>query len=154
MSSKPGPRVLLTVGINASPILFINGLLEWWWTTWFSRLGLGVSIYSWLLSASNPSSWYISICCHLTIVNLLSISAGWDVKVVLPSSQKSWIGTLSPYPKIQVCNCSPWIGKAFHVKEITKGNYFYPKDDGNGELTSNSRPLKNGELVSLQVFEY
>ena len=71
------------------------------------------------------------------------------MKVVLPSSQKSWIGKLSLYPKIQVCNRSP--GKAFHIKEIIKGNYFYPKEDGNGELTSSSRPLKNGELVSPQV---
>jgi tubulin---tyrosine ligase len=89
-----------------------------------------------------------SICCHLT---QWSILAGWDVKVVLPSSQKSWIGRLSLYIKIQVRNCSPCIGKAYHIKEIVKGNYFYPKGDGNGELTSSSRPLKNGELVSLQV---
>jgi len=60
---------------------------------------------------------------HLTRV------LGWDVKVVLPNSQKSWIG------------------KAYHINEIVRGNYFYPKEDGNGELTSSSRPLKNGELA-------
>ncbi|KDR85012.1 hypothetical protein GALMADRAFT_233573 [Galerina marginata CBS 339.88] len=54
---------------------------------------------------------------------------GWDVKVVLPSSQKSWIG------------------KAYHIKEITKGNYFYPKEDGTGEISLISRPLNHGELA-------
>ncbi|KAJ7103509.1 survival protein sure-like phosphatase/nucleotidase [Mycena belliarum] len=56
---------------------------------------------------------------------------GWDVKVVLPSSQKSWIG------------------KAFHITEITKGRYFYPtKPDGlSGETSPISRPLKDGEVA-------
>ncbi|KAJ7492595.1 survival protein sure-like phosphatase/nucleotidase [Mycena latifolia] len=56
---------------------------------------------------------------------------GWDVKVVLPSSQKSWIG------------------KAFHITEITKGRYFYPtKPDGlTGETSPTSRPLKDGEVA-------
>ncbi|KIM48181.1 hypothetical protein M413DRAFT_223900 [Hebeloma cylindrosporum] len=49
--------------------------------------------------------------------------------VVLPSAQKSWIG------------------KAYHIKEITKGNYFYPKEDGSGDITLNSRPLKEGEIA-------
>jgi hypothetical protein len=39
-------------------------------------------------------------------------------------------------------------GKAYHIKEITKGSYFYPKSDGLGEVAESSRPLKNGELVS------
>ncbi|EAU93004.2 cytoplasm protein [Coprinopsis cinerea okayama7 len=43
---------------------------------------------------------------------------GWNVKVVLPSSQKSWIG-----------------------------RYFYPREDGNGEQSPKSRPLKPGELA-------
>lgn len=54
-----------------------------------------------------------------------------DVKVVLPSSQKSWIGG------------------AYHIKEITKGVYFYPREpDGRGEVSERSRPLKDGEIVS------
>jgi hypothetical protein len=42
-------------------------------------------------------------------------------------------------------------GKAYHIKEITKGNYFYPKEDGSGAITLNSRPLKEGEIVSLTL---
>ncbi|KAJ7254088.1 sure-like protein [Mycena haematopus] len=55
---------------------------------------------------------------------------GWNVKVVLPSSQKSWIG------------------KAFHITEITKGRYFYPRgpDGLTGETSAASRPLKEGEV--------
>ncbi|KAJ3894945.1 survival protein sure-like phosphatase/nucleotidase [Lentinula edodes] len=74
---------------------------------------------------------------------------GWDVKVVVPSSQKSWIG------------------KAYQIKEITKGSYFYPTNpglyplihiqpyvltlnyntDGEGEISSVSRPLKENEVA-------
>jgi len=56
---------------------------------------------------------------------------GWDVKVVLPSSQKSWI-------------C-----KAFHITEVTKGQYFYPTgpDGLTGEISATSRPLKDGEVA-------
>ncbi|KAI5124642.1 hypothetical protein M0805_004251 [Coniferiporia weirii] len=58
----------------------------------------------------------------------LARDLGWDVKVVIPSSQKSWIG------------------KAYHIKEITKGRYFYPRDpDGIGETSALSRPLKIDE---------
>ena len=71
------------------------------------------------------------------------------MKVVLPSTQKSWIGWSSSY-KDQF-NHSPLKGKAFHIKEIIKGNYFYPKEDGSGESTFSSRPLKSGELVGLRV---
>ncbi|KAF8872128.1 survival protein sure-like phosphatase/nucleotidase [Gymnopilus junonius] len=59
----------------------------------------------------------------------LKLHLGWDVRVVLPSSQKSWIG------------------KAYHIKEVTKGNYFYPKEDGNGEISPHPRPLEDGELA-------
>ena len=41
------------------------------------------------------------------------------------------------------------IGKAYHIKEVTIGQYFYPKADGNGEITARSRPLEDGELVSM-----
>ncbi|TDL28463.1 sure-like protein [Rickenella mellea] len=53
---------------------------------------------------------------------------GWDVKVVIPSTQKSWIGG------------------AFHINETIKGEYYYPRDpDGSGERSKTSRPLKDGE---------
>ncbi|KAH8120382.1 sure-like protein [Phellopilus nigrolimitatus] len=58
----------------------------------------------------------------------LATNLGWDVKVVIPSSQKSWIG------------------KAYHIKEVTKGRYYYPRSpDGNGETSTFSRPLKVNE---------
>ncbi|KAK7064214.1 sure-like protein [Favolaschia claudopus] len=56
---------------------------------------------------------------------------GWDVSVVIPSSQKSWIG------------------KAFHITEITNGRYFYPTgpDGLTGETSTTPRPLKDGEVA-------
>ncbi|EIW86685.1 sure-like protein [Coniophora puteana RWD-64-598 SS2] len=58
----------------------------------------------------------------------LTHALGWTVKVVLPSSQKSWIG------------------KAYHITEITKGGYYYPcHPDGKGNTSAVSRPLKEGE---------
>ncbi|TFK41135.1 survival protein sure-like phosphatase/nucleotidase [Crucibulum laeve] len=59
----------------------------------------------------------------------LTEKLGWDVKVVLPSTQKSWIG------------------KAYHIKEVTKGSYFYPKEDGQGDISTRSRPLRERELA-------
>ncbi|KAI9460850.1 sure-like protein [Lactarius psammicola] len=54
---------------------------------------------------------------------------GWDVRVVIPSSQKSWIG------------------KAYHIKDIVRGRFYYPRDpDGSGETSDSSRPLKEGEI--------
>ncbi|KAH8102641.1 sure-like protein [Cristinia sonorae] len=54
---------------------------------------------------------------------------GWDVKVVIPSSQKSWIG------------------KAYQITETVKGRYFYPRqpDGVQGDLSEFPRPLKDGE---------
>jgi len=53
---------------------------------------------------------------------------GWDVKIVIPNAQKSWIG------------------KAFHIKEITTGCYYYPRGpDGMGEASSYSRAMKPEE---------
>ncbi|KAF8973946.1 survival protein sure-like phosphatase/nucleotidase [Flammula alnicola] len=72
---------------------------------------------------SKESPYILGLYRHLTQ------HLGWDVKVVLPSAQKSWIG------------------KAYHIKEITKGSYFYPKDDGSGDISLRSRPLKDGELA-------
>ncbi|KAL4243544.1 putative tubulin-tyrosine ligase [Abortiporus biennis] len=59
----------------------------------------------------------------------LTQDLGWDVRVVVPSSQKSWIG------------------KAHQIHEIIKGKYYYPKDpDGAGEVSVAPRPLKEGEI--------
>ncbi|KAI9445169.1 sure-like protein [Lactarius indigo] len=59
----------------------------------------------------------------------LTRTLGWDVRVVIPSSQKSWIG------------------KAYHIKDIVRGRFYYPRDpDGSGETSDSSRPLKEGEI--------
>jgi hypothetical protein len=42
---------------------------------------------------------------------------------------------------------SVYVGNAFHIKEITTGSYFYPKEDGQGETSKTSRTLKEGEIV-------
>ncbi|KAF8642296.1 hypothetical protein AX16_009566 [Volvariella volvacea WC 439] len=60
----------------------------------------------------------------------LTRQLGWDVKVVIPSAQKSWIG------------------KAYHIKETVTGRYYYPREDGQQVETSDSpRPFKDGELA-------
>jgi broad specificity polyphosphatase/5'/3'-nucleotidase SurE len=46
----------------------------------------------------------------------MRLQVGWETRVVIPSSQKSWIG------------------KAFHIKEVVKGVYYYPCSPG--ELVS------------------
>lgn len=59
----------------------------------------------------------------------LSHDLGWDVKVVVPSSQKSWIG------------------KAYQIKDVVRGKYYYPTEpNGNGEVCETSRPLREGEV--------
>jgi len=59
----------------------------------------------------------------------LTRDLGWDVKVVLPSTQKSWIG------------------KAYQINDIIKGRYYYPKGmDGQGETSPSPRSLKEGEI--------
>ncbi|KAG9314387.1 sure-like protein [Chiua virens] len=62
---------------------------------------------------------------HLT--NVLK----WNVRVVIPSSQKSWIG------------------KSFHITEVTRGRYFYPRgpDGKEGETSDTPRPLKEREIA-------
>lgn len=66
----------------------------------------------------------------------LTTNLRWDVKVVVPSSQKSWVG------------------KAFHIKEITKGRYYYPREpDGMGEVSSASRPLNEGEVAEWVLLD-
>ncbi|KIP11974.1 hypothetical protein PHLGIDRAFT_98695 [Phlebiopsis gigantea 11061_1 CR5-6] len=60
----------------------------------------------------------------------LTQDLGWDVKVVIPSSQKSWIG------------------KAYQITEIIRGRYYYPRGaDGAGEISESPRPLKEGETA-------
>ncbi|KAF9651382.1 sure-like protein [Thelephora ganbajun] len=59
----------------------------------------------------------------------LTQDLGWDVKVVIPSTQKSWIG------------------KAYHIQDIIKGRYYYPKGaDGQGETSPSPRSLREGEI--------
>ncbi|KAK7694628.1 hypothetical protein QCA50_001815 [Cerrena zonata] len=58
----------------------------------------------------------------------LTKDLGWDVKVVIPSSQKSWIG------------------KAYQITETIHGRYYYPREDGLGETSETTRPLKEGEV--------
>ncbi|KAH9937665.1 survival protein sure-like phosphatase/nucleotidase [Fomitopsis serialis] len=54
----------------------------------------------------------------------------WDVKVVIPSTQKSWIG------------------KAYHIHEVINGRFYYPQGpDGLGEISEQSRPLREGETA-------
>ncbi|KAF8140230.1 sure-like protein [Boletus edulis] len=55
----------------------------------------------------------------------------WNVRVVIPSSQKSWIG------------------KAYHINEVTRGRYFYPRwpDGVEGETSDTPRPLKEQEVA-------
>lgn len=60
----------------------------------------------------------------------LTRDLGWDVRVVIPSSQKSWIG------------------KAYQIKDVINGIFYYPQDpDGSGETSEFSRSLKEGELA-------
>lgn len=54
---------------------------------------------------------------------------GWDVRVVVPSSQKSWVG------------------KSYIIGSTITAHYFYPKgeDGSEGELTDLPRPVVKGE---------
>jgi len=66
----------------------------------------------------------------------LTRDLGWDVKVVIPSSQKSWIG------------------KAYQIQDIIKGVYYYPKaPDGQGSISPVSRPLEEGEVGEWILFD-
>jgi hypothetical protein len=47
-------------------------------------------------------------------------------------------------PYIPLSRC---IGKAFHIKDIVQGKFFYPKEDGTGDVLPTPRPLEEGELV-------
>ncbi|KAE8538367.1 5'/3'-nucleotidase SurE [Cryptococcus gattii VGV] len=56
---------------------------------------------------------------------------GWDVRVVIPDSQKSWVG------------------KAYAINDVITASYFYPQEpDGRtGEVSPHPRPLKQGESM-------
>ncbi|KAK4686130.1 hypothetical protein P7C73_g4002, partial [Tremellales sp. Uapishka_1] len=56
---------------------------------------------------------------------------GWEVKVVIPDCQKSWVG------------------KAYAISDIISASYFYPLEpDGlTGETSTTPRPLKEGETM-------
>ncbi|KAL7421761.1 hypothetical protein Q5752_003532 [Cryptotrichosporon argae] len=56
---------------------------------------------------------------------------GWDVRVVVPSTQKSWVG------------------KAYAISDVIELAYFYPlgPDGRTGEISPISRPLKDGETM-------
>ncbi|WVR07178.1 5'/3'-nucleotidase SurE [Kwoniella sp. DSM 27419] len=62
---------------------------------------------------------------------LLQSRLGWDVRVVIPDCQKSWVG------------------KAYAISDIISASYFYPLEpDGlKGEVTTTPRPLKEGETM-------
>ncbi|EUC65217.1 5'/3'-nucleotidase SurE [Rhizoctonia solani AG-3 Rhs1AP] len=60
---------------------------------------------------------------------------GWDVRVVLPASQKSWIG------------------KAYVIHDVIHGQYFYPKEDGTGEKCDAPRSLEAGEVGEWILLE-
>ncbi|KAF9505013.1 hypothetical protein BS47DRAFT_1368373 [Hydnum rufescens UP504] len=84
------------------------------------------------------------------------LKQGFDVKVVIPSSQKSWIGLSNLHVPITErepveANFPPLVplDKAFHIKEKITGRYYYPRQhpsDLKPETSHVSRPLKEGEL--------
>ena len=56
------------------------------------------------------------------------------MQVVIPSSQKSWIGSSStPFRStfdIYLTTGNLNVGKAFHIRDTIKGRYFYPREPG------------------------
>ncbi|KAI5453223.1 hypothetical protein NCC49_006248 [Naganishia albida] len=61
----------------------------------------------------------------------LKDTLGWDVRVVIPDCQKSWVGP------------------AYAISDVIEGKYFYPREPEGleGEITTKSRPLKEGETM-------
>ncbi|EIW70773.1 hypothetical protein TREMEDRAFT_68211 [Tremella mesenterica DSM 1558] len=74
-------------------------------------------------SSSSPNIFEFS--------KLLQSVLGWQVKVVIPDCQKSWVG------------------KAYAISEVVAVRYFYPSEpDGlKGEISTIRRPLKEGESM-------
>ncbi|CAE6436985.1 unnamed protein product [Rhizoctonia solani] len=62
---------------------------------------------------------------------------GWDVRVVLPASQKSWI--VNP--------------RQYVIHDVIHGQYFYPKEDGTGEKCDAPRSLEAGEVGEWILLE-
>ncbi|WVQ82229.1 5'/3'-nucleotidase SurE [Cryptococcus sp. DSM 104549] len=62
---------------------------------------------------------------------LLQSRLGWDVRVVVPDCQKSWVG------------------KAYAISDIITASYFYPLEpDGlTGDISTTRRPMKEGETM-------
>ncbi|WWC61725.1 5'/3'-nucleotidase SurE [Kwoniella dejecticola CBS 10117] len=62
---------------------------------------------------------------------LLQSRLGWDVRVVIPDTQKSWVG------------------KAYAISDVISASYFYPLEPEGltGEVTTRPRPLKEGETM-------
>ncbi|KAF7306944.1 SurE domain-containing protein [Mycena indigotica] len=80
---------------------------------------------------------------------LLALDWVDKVHVVIPSSQKSWIGTAQSASSITF---GPALNDSlgFHITEITRGKYFYPTKASNGlegEYSSTSRPLQGDEFA-------
>ncbi|KAF7310934.1 hypothetical protein HMN09_00636700 [Mycena chlorophos] len=69
---------------------------------------------------------------------LLSLPWVANVRVVIPDKQRSWIG------------------KGFHITEVTRGRFFYPTIASNGlegESSPISRPLKDDELAEFVLLD-
>ncbi|KIR53822.1 5'/3'-nucleotidase SurE [Cryptococcus gattii Ru294] len=66
-----------------------------------------------------------------SFAHALERQLGWDVRVVIPDSQKSWVG------------------KAYAINDVITASYFYPQgpDGRTGEVTHVPRPLKHGESM-------
>lgn len=73
---------------------------------------------------------------------------GWEVRVVVPSSQKSWCVFL-PLSKVvrEADGLLDRVGKSYLIAQTTTGVYYYPtgKDGREGERSELPRPLKEGE---------
>ncbi|KAG8951591.1 hypothetical protein FRC04_005878 [Tulasnella sp. 424] len=85
----------------------------------------------------------------LQLPNSYDYVKGWDVKVVIPSSQKSWIG--KAYQIKDIIKGAPkkiaTYETAFSNPFLIQGRYYYPRaPDGKGETSEFSRPLKEGEV--------
>ncbi|CAL1716225.1 unnamed protein product [Somion occarium] len=66
----------------------------------------------------------------------LTVELGWDVKVVIPSSQKSWIGN------------------AYQITGTVCGRYYYPREpDGLGVISERSRSLEKGETAEWVLLD-
>ncbi|CAE6486189.1 unnamed protein product [Rhizoctonia solani] len=72
---------------------------------------------------------------------------GWDVRVVIPASQKSWIGG---WLGLVMDRANP---QQYVIRDVIHGQYFYPKEDGTGEKCDKPRPLEDGEVGEWVLLE-